>query len=88
MPIEHRVLDAVSELGEVSKEVLKMSNYGRTELKPNTAITSELGDLLYSIIGIANHFDIALDDALEDVLTKYQKRIAKIGDVGSGKHLI
>jgi len=32
-PVEHRILDLVSELGEVSKEVLKMSNYGRKKLK-------------------------------------------------------
>jgi len=32
-PVEHRVLDTVSELGEVAKEILKMSNYGRKPLE-------------------------------------------------------
>ena len=27
--IEHRILDLMSELGEVAKEVLKMSDYGK-----------------------------------------------------------
>ena len=31
--VEYRFLDLISELGEVSKELLKMSDYGRTELK-------------------------------------------------------
>ncbi len=82
MPIEHRVLDTVSELGEVSKEILKMSNYGRKKLKPNNEIQSELGDVFYSLIGIANHFDIELAEALNDVLNKYTKRLEK-GSAGS-----
>ena len=28
-PLAHRVLDAMSELGEVAKEVLRMTDYGR-----------------------------------------------------------
>jgi len=32
-PIEHRVLDTMSELGEVAKEILKMGDYGRKPLK-------------------------------------------------------
>ncbi|MEM7821090.1 MAG: MazG-like family protein [Candidatus Aenigmatarchaeota archaeon] len=32
-PAEHRVLDTMSELGEVAKEILKMSDYGRKPLR-------------------------------------------------------
>ena len=32
-PIEHRVLDTLSELGEVAKEILKMSNYGKQAIE-------------------------------------------------------
>lgn len=32
-PIEFRLLDTMSELGEVAKELLKMSNYGRQPME-------------------------------------------------------
>jgi len=81
-PVEHRTLDAMSELGEVAKEILKMSDYGRSPLQYSEALQSELGDLLFSIITIANSFEIDLEEALDMVLKKYKKRIAK-GSAGS-----
>ena len=76
-PIEHRVLDTMSELGEVAKEVLKMSNYGKRPVKYNNKLKMELGDVFYSIITIANAFAIDLDEALNKVLEKYEQRMAK-----------
>ena len=76
-PIEHRVLDTMSELGEVAKEILKMSDYGDRPIKYNDNLKMELGDLLYSIITIANVFDIDLDEALNEVIRKYEQRILK-----------
>lgn len=81
-PAEHRVLDAMSELGEVAKEILKMSDYGRKPLKYREELKSELGDLLYSTITIANSFDIDLEEALNMILEKYEKRL-KSGSAGS-----
>ena len=81
-PAEHRVLDTMSELGEVAKEILKMSNYGRKPIEYREELKSELGDVLYSLITIANTFDIDLEDALYQVLEKYEKRLKK-GSAGS-----
>lgn len=81
-PAEHRVLDTMSELGEVAKEILKMSNYGRKPVEYREELKSELGDVLYSLITIANTFDIDLEDALNQVLEKYKKRL-KNGSAGS-----
>jgi NTP pyrophosphatase (non-canonical NTP hydrolase) len=81
-PPEHRVLDAMSELGEVSKEILKMTDYGRKPLEYRQELKSELGDLLFSVITIANSFDIDLEEALNMVLEKYEKRLEK-GSAGS-----
>lgn len=81
-PAEHRVLDAMSELGEVAKEILKMSDYGRKPPAYREELKSELGDLLYSIITIANAFDVDMDEALDMVLQKYRKRLNK-GSAGS-----
>ena len=76
-PVEHRVLDTMSELGEVAKEILKMSNYGDHPIQYNDNLKVELGDLFYSIITIANVFDIDLEEALNEVLQKYEQRIRK-----------
>ncbi len=81
-PVEHRVLDTMSELGEVAKEILKMSDYGRKPVEYREELKSELGDVLYSLITIANTFDIDLEDALRQVLEKYKKRLKK-GSAGS-----
>ena len=81
-PAEHRVLDTMSELGEVAKEILKMSDYGRKPVEYREEIKSELGDVLYSLITIANTFDIDLEDALKQVIEKYEKRLKK-GSAGS-----
>lgn len=81
-PIEHRVLDTMSELGEVAKEILKMSNYGKNPVEYKEELKSEMGDVLYSLITIANTFDIDLEDALNKVLEKYEKRLKK-GSAGS-----
>ncbi len=81
---EHKVLDTMSELGEVAKEILKMSDYGRKPIKYRDELKSELGDLFYSLITIANSFDIDLEEALDLVLEKYGKRLKK-GSAGSEK---
>lgn len=81
-PIEHRMLDLVSEVGEVSKEVLKMSNYGREEIQYNDAFAEELGDVLYSLITVANHFEVDLEEAVHQALEKYERRFQK-GSIGS-----
>ena len=81
-PPEFRVLDLVSEVGEVSKEILKMTGYGTKPLQKDEEIKSELGDVLYSLIVVANKFDINLGEALDLVLDKYNRRLEK-GSAGS-----
>ncbi len=76
-PVESRVLDLVSEAGEVAKEILKITNYGKKPVVKNKNLALELGDTFYSLIVIANKFDINLEDALDLVIKKYQKRLKK-----------
>lgn len=73
-PIEFRLLDLTSEVGEVAKEILKMNNYGRNKLQKNDEIEMELGDVFYSLITIANYFDVDLEKALIKAIEKYAKR--------------
>jgi NTP pyrophosphatase (non-canonical NTP hydrolase) len=81
---EFRVLDALSELGELAKELLKSTDYGKTHVKGKTKeMELELGDCLFSLICLANSLDISLSDALAQVMAKYKSRITKSQNPGS-----
>lgn len=82
-PAEYRLLDLVAEIGEVAKEVLKSTEYGRREKgKLSDKISEELGDALYSLISVANIYQVDLETALEKALAKYRLRL-KSGSPGS-----
>jgi len=83
--VEIRLLDLMSELGELSKESLKSSDYGKTKFKNTDEWVNELGDVLFSLICIANNTEINLEIALNKALNKYRKRFNEKGDVGSGE---
>ncbi|MBI5148810.1 nucleotide pyrophosphohydrolase [Candidatus Pacearchaeota archaeon] len=74
---EMHMLDLVSEVGEISKELLKMTDYGNRSIKFNEEISLELGDALFSLIALANSLNVDLETALDMVLKKYEKRLAK-----------
>jgi len=82
-PPEYRVLDLVNEVGEVAKEVLKMTEYGTKPLQFREEIISEIGDAFYSLITVANYFNVNLEEALKMVIKKYKQRISKGGKPGS-----
>ena len=81
-----RLADISSELGEVSKEVLKASDYGRDTpaLKDNTGFKEEYGDLLFTVLALGVENDVDPSEALELVLKKYNTRLVKKGHIGSG----
>jgi len=81
-PVEVRMLDTISELGEVAKEILKMNDYGTRPAKYRMEFKSEMGDLLFSVVTMANSMDIDLSEALDEALEKYKKRMKK-GSAGS-----
>lgn len=83
--IEVRLIDLISEIGELSKENLKISNYGKEEFKKTEEWESEFGDVLFSLICIANNTDIDLEKSLNKALDKYKKRNKLKGDISSGK---
>lgn len=79
---EHRTLDLVSEVGELSKELLKASCYGNKGAVSTTEIKNELGDVFFSLITLANSLNVDLETVLEQVLVKYKARAEK-GGIGS-----
>ena len=79
-----RFLDLVSEIGELSKEFLIQSDYG--DVKPlavSKDVEQEIGDILFSLICLSNAVNIDLENALNAVLEKYQKRIDVKNNSGS-----
>lgn len=79
-------LDLLSEFGEVAKELLKATDYGRHDpLFDNPAIADELGDMLYSLCQLATAVNVDLDQALTAALAKYEARWQAKGHLGSGE---
>lgn len=66
--MENRVLDLVLEVGELSKEVLKETNYGETTYSNTDQWIEEYGNVLFSLICIANATGIDMVSALEEFL--------------------
>ena len=78
MPASARLLDIASEIGELSKEVLKASRYGTEDFKVTEDFEMEFGDVLYSLLSLANETGIDSEKALDKILTKYQFFFHKI----------
>lgn len=85
MPAMARVLDIQSEAGELAKEVLKNTKYGTKEFVTSEDFELELGDVLYSLLSLADETGVDADAALDRVLAKYKKRIENSDNMGSGR---
>lgn len=85
MATPERILDIISELGELSKEYLKATSYGIKEFKLSDDFALEFGDTLYSMLSLANELEIDCENILDKVLDKYLDRIKSKGSLGSGK---
>lgn len=84
MPIYARLLDTGSELGELYKEYLKSSDYGTGEFAVTDDFKMEYGDVLYCLLSLAEEANLNAEECLDEALAKYQKRIDKKKDLGSG----
>ena len=80
--VEFRIMDLVSEVGEVVKDATKSADYGMN--KENLDVKEdEIGDVLFSLLAVCNDLDIDAEDALQTALDKYKDRIDEKGDPGS-----
>lgn len=77
--IADRLLDVVSELGEVAKEALRATRYGTRCFEKGENWEDELGDVLFSIICMANSSGVNLESALRHSLRKYSERVCAHG---------
>ncbi len=82
------MIDLTSEIGELSKEVIKSTDYGRHKNRKITSETEyELGDVLFCLIRLAKEMNVDLNVALNKVLKKYEERAKKnkAKRIGSGR---
>jgi NTP pyrophosphatase (non-canonical NTP hydrolase) len=76
-------LDLVSEVGELAKEVLLATDYGRRPSQFRLELAEEIGDALYSLLALANVCGVDADAALSAALRKYERRLRERGEASS-----
>lgn len=81
-PPAYRLLDLVSEVGEVAKDAAESTDYGDSptdlEISPD-----EVGDVLFSLLALTEALEIDAGDALDEALAKYDERITESGTAAS-----
>lgn len=83
--VETRLLDIQSELGELAKEVLKATDYGKTSFAKTDDFEMEFGDVFYSLLSLADEAGLDAEECLNKALSKYQERMNKKNNIGSGR---
>ena len=73
---ETHALDLVAEVGELAKEILLATDYGRLPASFRRELTGEIGDVLYSLLLLAEACGVDAEEALMASLTKYERRLA------------
>ena len=65
----------MEELGEVAREIKSLEGYKpKKSNKLNLNLGEELADLLFSVVCIANHYNVDLGKEFNKTLDKYSKR--------------
>ena len=77
------MLDLLTEVGEVAKEMLLATNYGQRSPQFRPELTGEIGDALYSLLILAEACGVDAHSALSATLRKYAHRLAERADAGS-----
>ncbi|MFC7073536.1 MazG nucleotide pyrophosphohydrolase domain-containing protein [Halovenus rubra] len=83
-PPAFRLLDVVSELGEVAKDLNESTGYG-TSPEAVDINEDELGDALFSLLALAESVDMDAGESLETALAKYESRLETQDNPSSGQ---
>lgn len=78
-PIEWQLAWIMEEFGEVSGELLKLSNLGgrfnpEKDVFNRNALAEEIGDVLYGLASLADNLNIDLLEALDFSISKFELR--------------
>ena len=65
----------IEEFGELAREINSLEGY-KTKKSTETkgSVDEELGDLIFSVICLANYYKIDLEDVFKKAIDKYTKR--------------
>ena len=83
MPVPARLLDISSEIGELSKEYLKITKYGTKNFETTQEFIIEYGDVLYSLLSLADELNFSAEECLNKALEKYERRIKLNNNMGN-----
>jgi NTP pyrophosphatase (non-canonical NTP hydrolase) len=83
-PPAYRLLDLVSEVGELAKDAAESTGYG-TDPAGIELSEDEVGDALFALLALADSLEIDSDEALATAMAKYEQRMAETGDPASGE---
>jgi NTP pyrophosphatase (non-canonical NTP hydrolase) len=64
----------IEEIGELARELNDREGYKKKRVFDNSNLEMELADVLFSIVCLANYYNIDLDSAFKAVVEKYTKR--------------
>lgn len=79
----YSLLDIMAELGELSKELLKATNYGRSAGEPpRERMADEIGDVMFAIAYLSTLYDVDPEEAMWNSVRKFEKRLRR-GGAGS-----
>jgi len=69
-----RYIDLVSEIGELGKEILLSTDYGKQDFAITPSVVDEIGDCIFSLSALCEAVDINAEEALNQSLDKYRSR--------------
>ena len=68
---EHTVLHMQEELGEISRHMLRMTDY-KGEYVDLTEVNDEISDLLYLTLKLGNHLKLNLDEGWSRIQERFK----------------
>ena len=80
--IAYRILDLEAEIGEIAADATKSTNWG-TSPEDLEIKSDEIGDVLFSLLLVAESLEVDAGKALDEALEKYQARITETGSASS-----
>lgn len=80
-----RYADLVSEIGELGKELVRGTDYGKHPLTGGDGIAEELGDCMFSLLALCSALGVDAQKALSDAMDKYDARIRTRSSADSGR---
>lgn len=83
-PPAFRLLDLVSEVGELAKAAAESTDYGD---RPGAIDVpdDEIGDASFALLALAESLDVDAGEALEKAISKYEQRLEEGEDPSSAE---